>query len=184
MMLDILKLYEEKPELIEKHANNYAVSSTGCWEYQGCIERKGYGTAKIQLDGVAGNYRVHRLAYFHRHKVDPKHLLVCHHCDNPSCINPDHLYIGTDADNKRDVVERGRQKGSSNNFSRLTEENVIDIKKRIAKKEKYVSIAESYGVKYGAIADIAVGRNWKHVQLPSDTVTKELRSSEQLTLSL
>ena len=181
-MLDIVKLHEEKPALLEKHVNNYVVSSTGCWEYQGRTDRGGYGEAGIVVDCVRKHYRVHRLAYFHRHGVDPKHLLVCHHCDNPSCINPDHLYIGTNTDNMRDVVERGRQRGSNNTFSKLTEENVIDIKKRLAKKERHASIAEIYGVKCSTISNIATQGKWSHVQLPSESLTKELHNPHQMLL--
>tara|TARA_R110000823_G_C15591229_1_gene464249 strand:- start:217 stop:468 length:252 start_codon:yes stop_codon:yes gene_type:complete len=82
----------------------------------------------------------------------------------------------------RDVVERGRQRGSNNTFSKLTEENVINIKKRLAKKEKHASIAESYGVKCGTISNISIQRSWSHIQLPSNT--KELYKPHQFTLAL
>jgi hypothetical protein len=181
MMHSIADLAATKFNLIEKHANNYVVSSTGCWEHQGHIHR-GYGSAKLLLKGSLLHLKAHRLAYYYHYKIDPSPLLVCHHCDNKRCVNPEHLYVGTHEDNMNDVVERGRQRGSSNTFSKLTEEDVLRIKKRIAAGEKYKDIAEDYCIKKCTIADIATQRSWSHVQLPSETLTKELQNPHQLPL--
>tara|TARA_R110000868_G_scaffold194354_1_gene439769 strand:+ start:3620 stop:4162 length:543 start_codon:yes stop_codon:yes gene_type:complete len=180
-MHSIADLAETKFNLIEKHANNYVVSVSGCWEYQGYIHR-GYGSAKLLLNGSRCHLKAHRLAYYYHYNLDPAPLLVCHHCDNRRCVNPKHLYIGTHEDNMNDVVVRGRQRGSNNTFSKLTEEMVLAIKKRIETKEKYKDIAADYNIKPCTIADISTQRSWKHIQLPSNT--KELYKPHQFTLAL
>lgn len=82
---------------------------TGCHIYQGCIGERGYG--KINIFKVT--VQAHRLSYC-IHKGDiPKGLYVCHKCDNPSCINPEHLFIGTALENNMDKIEKGRDRNKS-----------------------------------------------------------------------
>jgi hypothetical protein len=77
-----------------------------CWEWQGRIYGDGYGR-------FLGYLATHRLAYYFTTGVDPEELLVCHHCDNPPCCNPDHLFLGTHADNMRDMVQKGRHRSQT-----------------------------------------------------------------------
>ena len=83
------------------------VSPTGCWEWAGARDKDGYGQTP-PLDGRSGAVRAHRLAWTLTNGPIPKGLLVCHHCDNPACINPDHLWLGTSTDNNRDRERKGR----------------------------------------------------------------------------
>lgn len=75
-----------------------------CWLWLGSRDQRGYGTMRFQ----GRNQRAHRIAYQLAVGPIPEGLLACHHCDNPSCVRPDHIFIGTMADNIRDCVNKGR----------------------------------------------------------------------------
>jgi hypothetical protein len=77
--------------------------NSGCWLWLGGTDRLGYGKVNVQ-----GHFLAHRLAYAETHGDIPEGLLVLHKCDVPSCVNPDHLYIGDDQDNMNDMAARGR----------------------------------------------------------------------------
>lgn len=87
-----------------------AVTDAGCWEWQGHRNEHGYGRVSV------GGRRMyaHRLAYLATHFVIPEGLVVMHRCDNPPCVNPDHLAIGTYADNTADMIAKGRSRLGQN----------------------------------------------------------------------
>jgi len=89
-----------KQDTIEYVLSRYTIDTKDCWVYQGC---------KIRCYGHHKRFgMVHRLSYtFHKGEI-PVGLLVCHHCDNPPCINPDHLFLGNHHDNRMDAVRKGR----------------------------------------------------------------------------
>lgn len=131
----------------------------GCWDWVGNKHRKGYGFMKI--DKV--NRMAHRISFeLFRGKI-PAGLLVCHSCDNPSCVNPHHLFIGTNTDNMNDMIAKGRQgklRGSAHGRAKLTESDVLSIRSAgIARR----ALAERYGVSKASIDDICSGRSWKHL---------------------
>lgn len=106
----------------------------------------------------------HRVAYqVFVGPIGDKHVL--HDCDNKLCCNPDHLYLGTDAENGRDRAARGRifkggQPGELNGIAKLTNDNVRDIKTRRLKNREF---ADLYGVTIDCIYKIAIGKNWAHI---------------------
>lgn len=81
---------------------------TGCWEWQKKRDQRGYGRLTIRINKKHKKAFVHRYAYELFVGPIPDGLIICHHCDNPPCCNPDHLYAGTHADNTADKIARGR----------------------------------------------------------------------------
>lgn len=96
----------------------------------------------------------------------PNGLLVRHTCDNPNCINPEHLIVGTPQDNMNDRDERGRTpKGESHYNSKLKEKQVLEIKKLLSKGARGRDIAEMFQVDEKVISNIKLGRRWKDTKL-------------------
>jgi len=83
----------------------------GCWEYGGKIGNRGYGLVFIETlpDGRAKWALAHRVVYEGLVGPIPEGMFLCHHCDNRKCVRPDHIFVGTDADNKADMIAKGRQ---------------------------------------------------------------------------
>lgn len=110
-----------------------------------------------------------RVAYTMATGVDPQEMRVLHSCDNPSCVNPDHLVLGDQADNIADCVKKGRQaRGERNGHNRragkLSEPVVRNIKQRLASGERPTDLAAEIGVGVNQISNIKYGRKWAWVQ--------------------
>lgn len=131
-----------------------------CILWTGNKNKKGYG-----LIGYLGDYfSTHRLAYIAEHGDIPKGLHVLHTCDVPNCTNPKHLWIGTNTDNILDRMKKGRSNvGQNVSFSKLTDNNVIDIRKKLAKGETCASLAKTYNVTPSNISYIKRNKTWKHI---------------------
>jgi len=98
---------------------------------------------------------------------DPGDLDVCHRCDTPTCVNPDHLFPGTTSDNIRDCVSKGRfnrPRGEACHNVKLTREMVVEIRRLKAAGTTYVALAERFGVSRYTIWHVLTGRRWKHVE--------------------
>ena len=122
-----------------------------CWEWIGPKTPRGYG--KLWVNGKL--MYAHRFSYFHHLGNFDQAFLVCHHCDNPSCVNPKHLFLGTHADNIKDMSRKGRaQRG------RFSVEQIRNIKNRIASGETKRSIAKNLGVNETLICMIDKGKRY------------------------
>lgn len=130
-----------------------------CWEWIG-TRYGGYGVMSVGDHGV----QAYRLSYEINIGPIPEGMCVCHHCDNPPCVNPAHLFIGTSADNMADKVRKNRHaRGEQTNHFILTEPKVREIKNMLwALSDRELS--GEYGVSPDVIYAIRRGRNWKHVQ--------------------
>lgn len=141
-------------------------TENGCWKWIGAVHWK-TGRPLFQL----GRKQVfaHRAAYRLVFGEIPDSMCICHHCDNKLCVNPDHLFVGTQDDNMKDMVAKGRQNnpiGESNGRAKLTEDDVQYIRKvykRYSRQFGSGALAKKYGVDPVTIRDIVNGKLWPHV---------------------
>ena len=169
---DLLKArWKPDDAFIEKFKSRLSpCPNTGCWFWTAGVSGPGYG---IMSRGgrygsgfsKTGPVMSHRMAYLiFVGDIGNKHVL--HHCDNKLCCNPDHLYLGTDAENgadrkARNRIYRGGSPGQKNGWALLNDDKVRDIKTgRMSRKE----FASLYGVSVACIDKIASGKNWTHIQ--------------------
>jgi hypothetical protein len=105
----------------------------------------------------------HRVSWELSHGKVPVGLYVLHHCDTPCCVNPDHLFLGTDADNRADCVQKGRQaRGTTSGNAKLTEQQVREI--RAYGRKDYALTAKLYGVSRATARRIAMKLSWSHLR--------------------
>lgn len=116
--------------------------------------------------GHAKAFLAHRVAYSHWKESIPDGMNVLHRCDNPACVNPDHLFIGTQADNVADMMRKKRNVsvpkfGEANPMAKLTAEKVSQIRKRyVPRKVTLKILATEYGVSEASIHNAIKGKRW------------------------
>ncbi len=144
----------------------------GCWEWpQGKFAGSDYGQFRVGKRKV----RAHRLAWEMSHgRPIPDGMIVCHSCDNPSCVKPAHLFLGTHADNARDRDHKGRgtrgrkrpeaaSPGELNPAAILNKAQVLSIRRLRAQGHTYSVIAERHGVAKSTIAAVVRRETWRHI---------------------
>lgn len=133
-----------------------------CWLWKGTMTQKGYGSFFARLNERT-YWRAHRYCWALLKGPIPSGMQICHSCDNRWCVNPEHLYVGTNQDNVNDRNQRGRTAlGERARHAKLTEPQVIEIK--LSDKPDAL-LARQYEVDQSAITKIRNGDNWKHVQV-------------------
>lgn len=108
-----------KPLKDRIEARSIPEPNSGCWLWLGTLDHSGYGQLRIcradqQALGLKGTQAAHRMSWLSHRGVIPDDLCVLHSCDNPPCVNPEHLWLGTFKDNSRDMVVKGRHNGGGN----------------------------------------------------------------------
>ena len=171
-----------------------------CWLWMGGVDKDGYGKFSYRVGGKARHARAHRVAV----KEFNKSKVVRHTCDNPPCCNPHHLTSGSQLDNRRDCVRRGRQASSKNDnhvwkrrpssmgngekshLCKLTDEQVAEIRKRYVPRKGVGALAREYGVAIQTISRIAIGKyrpfktgEWQHST--SQHSASQQKNSQQIT---
>jgi hypothetical protein len=140
----------------------------GCWLWTGTAHGYGYGLFNLPKTETAParTWRAHRLSWVWEHGSIPDGLRVCHKCDVPACVRPDHLFLGTDNDNMRDAINKGRMwEGADHPLAKLTPDAVRDIRHRAANGEIPYRIALSIGINPGTVWGILNGLSWKAVEI-------------------
>jgi hypothetical protein len=146
-----------------------------CWPWQGTVTRNSDGsggwTPYRGLFSIHGkNYFAARVSYFFEYRVDPGRLFVCHECNNPICVNPTHLFLGTQSDSIKHAAECDRRaRGSLHSQSCLREEDIPVIRGRLAAGDSYSSIARDFDVSKSSIRAINLGRTRTHVSWQQKT---------------
>lgn len=151
----------EKFELLKKSFEKKVIKKEGCWEWVGCKTRTGY----VLIRNYDKKISAHRSSWIIHNGLIPEGMCVLHKCDNRICTNPEHLFLGTHKDNMSDREMKGRgQKGITHNKCKLSENDVIEIRKFIDLGLCNTKIANKFGVSGGTIWFIRKGITWKHIK--------------------
>lgn len=156
------KPYADKGHILQARILASIDKDGNCWVWKGQRNKLGYGFLRIETHHV----RAHRASYMAFYGDIPEGMLICHKCDNPSCVNPDHLFVGTNSDNSRDMSMKGRAgnqgkpsilRGSRHPRSKLTIAQAREIKNS-ARPVKELS--QEYGVSKTLVRGIRSGTHW------------------------
>ena len=136
--------------------------SKGCWGWTGGINKpSGYAVFRDRATAVSA---AHRVAYQLFVGPIPKGMFVCHKCDNPGCVNPKHLFLGTHKDNQADKAKKKRATGERNGNAKLTPAKVLKIRKDYAaEKFNMYELADKYSVTRPLIGAIINRKIWTHI---------------------
>lgn len=133
------------------------------WQWTGCKTKSGYGRIGIDYKTV----RAHRVSYELFKGPIPDGMYVLHSCDDPGCVNPDHLHLGTAYENRQEMLSRNRSNfayGEKHGRAKLSEDQVKEIKKKAKAGQSKPSIAAEYAICKEMVYNIIRGTNWKHLK--------------------
>ena len=149
-----------------KFANSIAIDEPDkCWNWQK-RKFKGYGMVRAEYIGKRETFRMaaHRFSYLHFKGDIPKGISVCHKCDNPACVNPEHLFLGTHKQNFEDAAAKKRMANGVRHYkTKLQIEDVINIRERFSAGEQIKQIASSLNLQIGHVYKIVHKITWRHV---------------------
>lgn len=149
--------------------------SGDCWEWTGSRTKFGYGQTKQGLRFGVQSALAHRISWVIANGPVPGGACVLHRCDNPPCVRPEHLFLGSRADNSADMISKGRGRfndgrtansftqGTRNARAKLTEAQVVEIRKRAVAGEHYIALAVEFGISESRANAIVIGNGWRHI---------------------
>lgn len=148
--------------LEERFLSRFKKHNNTCWEWIAHKDKDGYGILPTNGNAV----RAHRYSIEYYKGINPVGYVVCHSCDNPSCVNPDHLFIGRPVDNVADMIKKKRDRliGSRNNKAKLNEKQALAI---FNSKEPNHVLALQYGVSTSTIKRVKAKTLWRHIHANS-----------------
>jgi hypothetical protein len=139
---------------------------SGCWQWLGNVK---HGEGRALVTRKQRKLYASRVFYEHYCAPIPDGMVVCHRCDNPGCVNPAHLFLGTQADNLRDMARKGRRKGIRSAFgeasgqARLSEADVRVAREMAHEGRPQQDIAERLGIAQSSVSRIVNRKNWTHI---------------------
>jgi hypothetical protein len=136
------------------------INDKGCWLWRRKILKSGYGDIGINGKSVLA----HRASYEAFRGPIPNGAQVCHKCDVKSCVNPEHLFLGTQKQNQADMVAKGRSaRGEMASSAKLTERAVREIRRALPSYGYREALSKKFGVSPGSVSNIRARRTWAHV---------------------
>lgn len=157
-----MKIAEHEYDSLLSYFTKRVRKTSGCWVWKAGKNKFGYGRARFR----GKRHGAHRIAWLLYKGEIPRDMWVLHKCDNTSCVNPDHLFLGTPKDNTHDMMKKGRDAftGEKQWQSKLTIKEVIYIKENYFKAENKREFAKKMGISPSHCCGIAYGNFWKHLQ--------------------
>ena len=155
---DIVRSLRKRRAVEKAFSGNWKISENGCWEWSG---GKSHGYGEMRVHEVWGSAPVyaHRVSHLLVNGPIPDGMVICHKCDNPSCVNPDHLFCGFPADNVADMVSKGRQcLGEANGMAKLTDRAIEAIRFLNQNGFSQRELSKIFGVSEGHVSTIVKGK--------------------------
>lgn len=151
---------------IDRLMEKITISDSGCWEWNAARFGNGYGAFRFH----GKNIHAHRASWILKYGEIPSGLFVCHKCDNRKCVNPDHLFLGSNQDNLNDMKSKGRSgRGIKNAMHRYSEEVIRRVKEMKVQFFTQKKTAQETGVNKSTISMIWSGKTWRHIEVPGFT---------------
>lgn len=149
--------------LLERFEEKFIpVTESGCWIWTAYTNADGYG----QINADNRMKKAHRVSWELYNGVIPDSMCICHKCDTPSCVNPNHLFLGTHTENIQDMFLKGRadlKHGSKHGRTELSEEDVISMRKKCNEGTPQQYFADKHGINKGTVSKIILRKTWRHV---------------------
>ena len=154
-------------KIVKRFLSNISIAGNGCWDWSARRSQHGYGWFYYNKKQRIAS----RVSWELHHGEIPKEMCVCHKCDNPACVNPDHLFLGTHQENMRDRDRKGRNKcgslpiarGEQHSFSKLKDEDVREIRNLYSQGMLQREIGKRFGIVRQNVSKILLGQRWKHI---------------------
>jgi hypothetical protein len=152
---------EKYHEISKKRFLDRIQNKNGCWIWCGYVAKHGYGVTSYRSKTMLA----HRLSWILFRGELEKDIDICHHCDNPKCVNPDHLFSGTAKDNVIDCFNKKRKshKGENHPGAKISEIDVMEIFQLRRIGWTHQKLADRFKIKQGTVSNILHRRLWKHV---------------------
>jgi hypothetical protein len=156
---------------VEDRFWKFVGKTDGCWTWSGATRPFGYGVINLGIDHNCKVEPAHRVSWSIHFGPIPPDMHVLHKCDNPPCTNPDHLFLGSNADNIADMVAKGRDQfnhmhrrlGTAHGMSKLTDDDVRAIRQERAAGAILRVLSEKYDVSIPTIDRVVKRQTWGHI---------------------